>query len=181
MGARTFALVAAVAGGAALLAAGCGGSAPSHVARLDTTTAETTSSPGSSNAPGSTTSQSAKSQLLAYSACMRAHGEPRFPDPNAEGQIKQQLVASGIDLSSSQYQAAAKTCQYKLPGAGGMTQAQFDQMRAEALTFSRCIQAHGFPNYPDPGVDGREPDPSAVGIDQATPRWQAAHRACFHP
>jgi hypothetical protein len=73
-------------------------------------------------------------------------------------------------------------CQHVLPnGASGMTPAQFAQMKDEALAFSHCIQAHGFENYPDPGSDGREPDPSAYGIDQNSPKWQAAHTACFHP
>lgn len=120
--------------------------------------------------------------MLAYSSCMRSSGEPKFPDPDARGQIKPQLRASAIDVSSSRFQAADATCHSKLPnGGGGMTPTRFRQMRVEALKFSRCIQAHGFPNYPDPGSDGREADPSSVGIDESSPRWQAAHKACFHP
>jgi hypothetical protein len=112
---------------------------------------------------------------------MRSHGEPRFPDPDAEGQIKRQIVASGIDVNSPRYQAAANACQQLLSVTGRMAPARFRQMRAEALKFSRCIQAHGFPNYPDPGSDGREPDPASVGIDESSPRWRAARTACFRP
>jgi hypothetical protein len=113
---------------------------------------------------------------------MRSHGEPAFPDPDAQGQVKQQLAASGIDVSSPLFRAAQAACQSELPNGGsGMTPAQFQQMKDEALRFSRCIQAHGFPSYPDPGGDGREPDPASVGIDEASPRWRAAHTACFHP
>lgn len=148
-------------GGLALLTAGCG---------------------SSSSTGGSTKLPPANSQMLAYSECMRSRGEPKFPDPNAQGQVKQQLRGSGIDVNSSRYQAGDAACRSKLPNGGsGMTPAQFQQMKAEALRFSRCIQAHGFPNYPDPGSDGREPDPASVGIDQDSPRWQAAHKACFQP
>jgi hypothetical protein len=151
------ALIATV--GVALLSAACGGSK------------------GAQRAQGSPSSQ-----LLAYSECMRSHGEPRFPDPDAQGQVKQQLRASRIDVSSARFQAADAACHSKLPSGGsGMTPAQFQQMKTEALKFSRCIRAHGVPSYPDPGSDGREADPAAVGIDESSPRWQAAHKACFHP
>ncbi len=163
-------LVAAIiaTAGLALLAAACGGSKGSHVAQLGSSTTQPASSSGASNAGGSTNSQS-NSRMLAYSACMRSHGEPKFPDPNAQGQVKQQLIASGIDVNSPQYQAAETACRSKLPNGGSMTPAQLQQMRTEALRFSRCIRAHGFPNYPDPGSDGREPDPTSVGIDDSSP------------
>jgi hypothetical protein len=145
-----------------LLAAGCG---------------------GSSHAREPKSSHSASSQMLAYSACMRAHGEPKFPDPNAQGQVKQQLRASGIDVSSPRFQAADVACRSKLPngGSSAMTPAQLQQMKAVALKFSRCIRAHGFPNYPDPGSDGREPDPTSVGINDQSAKYKAADKACFQP
>jgi hypothetical protein len=145
-----------------LLAAGCGGS--SHA--------------GEPKSP-----RSGSSQMLAYSACMRAHGELKFPDPNAQGQVKQQLRASGIDVSSPRFQAADSACRSKLPNGGNstMTPAQLQQMKAVALKFSRCIRAHGFPNYPDPGSDGREPDPTSVGINDQSAKYKAADKACFQP
>jgi hypothetical protein len=121
--------------------------------------------------------------MLAYSTCMRAHGEPKFPDPNAQGQVKQQLRASGIDVSSALYQVADAACHSKLPNGGSstMTPAQLQRMKAVALTFSRCIRAHGFPSYPDPGSDGREPDPTSVGINDKAAKYKAADKACLHP
>ena len=38
--------------------------------------------------------------------------------------------------------------------------------------------AHGVPNFPDPGSDGRIPDPASVGIDQGSPKFEAANQAC---
>ncbi len=47
---------------------------------------------------------------LKYTACMRSHGEPDFPDPNAQGLIK--IDPTGImSPSSPQFQRAEKACQ----------------------------------------------------------------------
>jgi hypothetical protein len=40
------------------------------------------------------------------------------------------------------------------------------------------VRGHGVPNFPDPGSDGRIPDPATVGIDQASPKFEAANDAC---
>ena len=65
---RTAAAVIATAA-LAFLAAACGGSGSS------------TGHGGSANAAGSTTSAS----YVAYSACMRSHGVPNYPDPDSSG------------------------------------------------------------------------------------------------
>ncbi len=62
-----------------------------------------------------------QAQALKFSACMRSHGAPDFPDPKFEGggvqlQIKR---GSGIDPQSSQFQAAQKACQGDMPGPKG--------------------------------------------------------------
>lgn len=47
---------------------------------------------------------------LEYTQCMRAHGEPDFPEPNAQGMIT--INPTGILApSSSQFQRAEKACQ----------------------------------------------------------------------
>ncbi len=62
-----------------------------------------------------------QAQALKFSACMRSHGVPNFPDPKFEGggvqlQIKR---GSGIDPQASQFQAAQKACQGDIPGPKG--------------------------------------------------------------
>ena len=52
------------------------------------------------------------------------------------------------------------------------------QVRALALEFSQCVRSHGVPNFPDPGSDGRIPDPATVGINQGSPKFEAANQAC---
>lgn len=62
----------------------------------------------------------ALSQLLRFSACMRSHGYPSFPDPTfrSDGIV---LHIVGFDRSSPQFQAAMRTCLTVLHiGTGGV-------------------------------------------------------------
>jgi hypothetical protein len=47
---------------------------------------------------------------LAYSACMRTHGFPKFADPVFDSR-GEHVTINGIDTSSTQFQNADKTCQ----------------------------------------------------------------------
>jgi len=53
---------------------------------------------------------------LKYSACMRSHGVPRFPDPTSGGGFT--LAGTGIDPNSPQFQAAQQVCGKVVPGYG---------------------------------------------------------------
>jgi hypothetical protein len=67
---------------------------------------------------GGTISDAQKADALKYSACIRAHGVPNFPDPvfsNGGAQLK----ITGIDPNSPQFQAAQKACQSLQPGGPG--------------------------------------------------------------
>jgi hypothetical protein len=63
---------------------------------------------------------------LKFSACMRSHGVPNFPDPefhSGGGGVRVRIggKGSGIDPNSPQFKAAQRTCQSDLPrpkGAG---------------------------------------------------------------
>jgi hypothetical protein len=75
-------------------------------------------------APKVSPQQSAAMQAraLKFSACMRSHGVPNFPDPKFEGGgVRMSLHAGpgGIDPQSPQFQAAQKACQGDLPGPKG--------------------------------------------------------------
>jgi hypothetical protein len=67
----------------------------------------------------STTSAADQAKLLAFAACMRAHGLPDFPDPQTSGggNIKIEGGKNGaLSASSRVFQAGAKGCQHLLPG-----------------------------------------------------------------
>src|ERR671937_2661545 len=76
---------------------------------------------GSSSGGGSTTSGSA----VAYSACVRSHGVPSYPDPDSSGQLPKG-DAEHFGVSSAQYRAAQQACRHLLP-TGGALQQQGDQ------------------------------------------------------
>jgi hypothetical protein len=60
--------------------------------------------------PGGQQSQTQnEAAALKFSSCMRSHGFPNFPDPNANGAISGGS-GDGINPASPQYQAAQKTC-----------------------------------------------------------------------
>ena len=59
--------------------------------------------------------QQALTEGRKFAQCMRAHGEPKFPDPTGNGLS---LHGSGIDPKSPQFQAAKQTCRSLLPALG---------------------------------------------------------------
>jgi hypothetical protein len=170
MSSSSAAAAAAVAtAGLALLAAACGGSPAGHVAQLGSATTESTTN--SSAAPAQ------QNGAVAFARCMRSHGVPNYPDPTSSGLVKESLQQLGV--SGSRFQAAQSACRHLLPNGGQPpSQAQVQRVRAQALQFSRCVRNHGVPNFPDPASDGRIPDPATVGIDQGSPKFEAANQAC---
>jgi hypothetical protein len=147
----------------ALLAAACSGG-PS-------------STGGSSGAGGSAGSPTA----VAYSACMRSHGIPNYPDPTSSGQLPKG-DAQQFGVSTSQYQAAQQACRNLLPTGGSLHQQEYQcmqnsdcsqalvqQMLAADLKLARCMRSHGVPNFPDPTTDSNGPvfNITKVGISDA--------------
>jgi hypothetical protein len=67
---------------------------------------------------GGTVSPQQQAAALAYSACMRAHGFPKFPDPVfSDG--GEHVTINGLDTESAQFQNADKLCQTST-GLGGV-------------------------------------------------------------
>jgi hypothetical protein len=148
----------------AVLAAACGGSA---------------SSPASSASAESANLR----QEIAYSQCMRAHGVPDFPDPNASGAIAVPRATpdgAGGSVSSSKMDSANGACQHLLPGGGGASPGQVQQEQTEALKFAQCMRTHGVPDYPDPTVtsQGYSSNLKNSGINTQSPQFLAAVGAC---
>jgi hypothetical protein len=128
---------------------------------------------------GSSTTATPTNGWVAYSGCVRAHGVPRFPDPPSAGGAPPKKSLDQLGVSSARFQSAQSACRRLLP-AGGQPPSQSEQarVRAQALRFAQCVRAHGLPGFPDPAADGRIPDPASVGIDQGSPKFEAANRAC---
>lgn len=118
---------------------------------------------GASNTGASANHRSA----VAFSACVRSHGVPNYPDPGSGGTLPKES-AQHLGVSNSQYQAAQRACQHLLPATGGLLDASSLQqcylagvcpqaLVQQALTagraFSQCMRSHGAPNWPDPSID----------------------------
>jgi hypothetical protein len=150
---------------------------------------------GLSRGGASTTSAS----LVAYSACMRSHGVPNFPDPDSSGQLPKP-DADHLGVSGSQLQAAQQACQHLLPTNGGainvnsvqqcMTAddcppALVEQVRNEELSFARCMRSHGVPKWPDPVIDSQGRPVFAIsmskdGFNPYSPPIWAKGNECSH-
>lgn len=126
--------------------------------------------------PATTPAQ--QNKAVAYAGCLRTHSVPNWPDPSSSGAFpKSRLEHLGV--SASQLQAAETACRRFLPNGGrGPDAAQRRRERARGLQFAECMRAHGVPGFPDPGSDGRIPDPASVGLDQGSPRFESANQAC---
>jgi hypothetical protein len=187
-------VIAAGLTGLVLLAAGCGGHSPTpSVASLGATNPATTTSEaqgraaggGGGNVPGGSAGSFSSTMRVgsagtAFSACMRSHGVPNFPDPNGQGAITFGS-SDGIDPSSPQFQSAQKTCQKLLPNGGIPTPAQQAQAQARMLSYSACMRSHGVPKFPDPNFSGGHISlsiSSGSGIDPQSPQFQSAQKAC---
>lgn len=169
----------------ALLASGCGGSSSPQVASLagGTTTGATPTTDGAVSGPPAGIGGRVVMKLgggLAFSRCMRAHGVPGFPDPNAQGEI--QIAGSAIDPRSASFQAAMRACASNAPH-GTPSPAQLAQARRQALAYSACMRRHGLPDFPDPVFSGnsisiRLRAGSGSDLDPGSSTFQAAQRAC---
>jgi hypothetical protein len=131
---------------------------------------------GSSASAGSGSGQTPYQQAIAYARCIRAHGDPGFPDPNGQGLFPHP--------ARPQYQSASRACAHLLPSQP-LTAAQKQAHVSQALQFSACMRSHGVPGFPDPTI---AQGGTAVGfrpgnIDRNSPQFQAAVHACrrFEP
>lgn len=153
-----------LAAGLAIAAAGCGSSPAGRVAQLGTTATRS-----SSASRGST-----RDQALAYARCIRSHGVPLWPDPDAGGAFeKSALTPQRLGVGTAQIGRAQQACTSLLPTYSA---AQQSRVLAQALRFSRCMRAHGATNFPDPESNGGIRIPHAM---ESSPAYLAALRSCL--
>ncbi len=122
--------------------------------------------------------------LVEYARCMRAHGVSSFPEPgslsapdairNFKGEIVQ---AVGALASSPVFQAAQRACAEYYGRPSPAPQQVSPQEMQKLLAVSRCIRAHGVPNFPDPNPTTGDMNPPA-DIPRNSPTVIAALRAC---
>ena len=177
----------------ALLAAGCGGGGKSPgVANLagsaagttGTTTTQSSSGDKPFGGPAGAHGQFRLAMRVGtedgtkFSACMRKHGVPNFPDPNGQGLITIDS-GTGIDPGSPAFRSAQATCSKLLPNGGQPTPAQAAQQQQKLLAFSACMRSHGIKDFPDPsnGALRLSVHPGS-DLDPSNPTFQSAQNAC---
>jgi hypothetical protein len=116
-------------------------------------------------------------KALAYSQCMRAHGEPGFPDPQSNGNL---LIDGQKDhLNGALMNSANKACQHLMPKSSPLTASQQQKITAQALKFVACMRAHGVPTFPDPNVNSSGIEMQLPkGLQPSSPVFRAAQQAC---
>lgn len=177
----------------ALLGAGCGGGAKTPtVAHLGSSTSSSNSAAGAnssqngSSSAGSSQSGSASpdSQAVAYSACMRAHGVPDFPDPKVSTNGNEVKVAVRVTpgiTGNPKFNSAQKACSKLIPGGGpgpGSNHPISLKEQSQYLKAAACIRTHGIPNFPDPTFSGGGVHVSHKGLDLNSPQALKAEEAC---
>ena len=113
-----------------------------------------------------------------FATCMRDHGVPNFPDPEADSGV--QIPVSLAKNPSPAFTSAMYACKYLIPANTQPPVASASQ-KAAALKLAQCMRKHGVPNYPDPTYkDGHEIPPYIAdsGINPASPAFGAASKTC---
>ena len=159
------AVVAILSTGA--LAAACGGAS---------------STTGHSAAPSGITASLAN-RALAYSDCMRTHGEPNMPDPTFAGRhaTLEITASSGIDPSSPQFIAATNACRHLVSKGGASPQPTITPAdQADYLKGVACMRSHGVPRFPEPVFQNHTVTFNAAGlrIDTHSSQYTRAVRIC---
>jgi predicted small lipoprotein YifL len=115
-----------------VISAGCGSNAPSETPTA--TSADT----------GATKKATDQDKAVKLAECIRGHGVPHFPDPDAKGDF-----AFGIDVSPAVWKKAVDACKDLAP-PGAFSGRRSPKQQSAALRFANCIRAHGVKDFPDP-------------------------------
>jgi hypothetical protein len=148
---------------------------------------------GSSNRPTQTADGSDPSaSLVKFSACMRSHGVPDFPDPsttetpNSFGIDGYNFnLPANLSLQSPAYVAANQVCSNIIGGGGGgpaRNPAFAARAKRSGLAHAVCMRQHGVPNFPDPIIHisgaGVTATSGGRGLDPQSPAFQRAQKIC---
>jgi hypothetical protein len=117
---------------AAVISAGCGSNAAS-----ETGTASGADTVGNKSATD-------QDKAVKFAECIRGHGVPHFPDPDAKGDF-----VFGIDVTPAVWQKAVDACKDQEP-PGALSGKRSPKQQSAALRFAECIRKNGVKDFPDP-------------------------------
>ncbi|HEY1522360.1 MAG TPA: hypothetical protein VGF70_05045 [Solirubrobacteraceae bacterium] len=130
----------------AMSGAGCGSNAATGTASSAGNAGGGVSSASASN--GGNRQATRREKGVKFAECVRAHGVPHFPDPDATGNFN-----FAVDVTAATFTAAVNACKTLQP-PGTLSAHRSAKQQSAALRFAACIRAHGVPDFPDP-VNGQ--------------------------
>ena len=113
----------------ALIAGGCGSSAPSDTATSTRTAGKTLT---------------ARDRAVKFAECIRAHGVADFPDPDAKNDFQY-----GVSVTPAVWKRATTACKALQP-PGSLSSKRTPKQQSATLRFAQCIRDHGVKDFPDP-------------------------------
>jgi hypothetical protein len=130
----------------ALISAGCGSNAPSATGTASSSGSASASSSGTASSAdtGDTKSATDQDKAVKFAECIRGHGVPHFPDPDAKGDY-----VFGIDVTPAVWQKAVHACKALEP-PGALSGKRSPKQQSAALRFAQCIRENGVKDFPDP-------------------------------
>jgi hypothetical protein len=131
----------------AVIGAGCGSNTSTGTA---SGSADRGSNAGTANSGGTggTTQATKREKAVKFAECVRAHGVPHFPDPDATGNFN-----FGVDVSAAVFTNAVNACKALQP-PGTLSSKRSTKQQAAVLRFAQCVREHGVSDFPDP-VNGQ--------------------------
>ena len=131
----------------AVIGAGCGSNTATETTASGTASG---SSAGTANSggTGANTQATKRDKAVKFAECVRGHGVPHFPDPDASGSFN-----FGVDVSPAVFTNAVSACKALEP-PGSLSGHRSTTQQSAALKFAQCVRAHGVPDFPDP-VNGQ--------------------------
>jgi hypothetical protein len=127
----------------ALVGAGCGS---------NTATGSASHAGGGASSAGASktadTQATRREKAVKFAECVRVHGVPHFPDPDATSNFN-----FAVDVTAATFTAAVNACKSLQP-PGTLSAHRSAKQQSAALRFAACVRAHGVPDFPDP-VNGQ--------------------------
>lgn len=119
---------------------------------------------------------------VTFSACIRAHGVPDYPDPTIGSNGLPTWAPSpnrDANTDSPAGHAAQRACRKDLPHLGPQTSGERANANAAALKYATCMRSNGVPDFPDPNGLGLIQINNATGVlDPSSHQFQKAETAC---
>ena len=160
----------------ALLISASGGGKQAGVANLGTTTttANAVAAPGLGSA---SPPERLLGDLVNFSACMRSHGVPQFPDVSASSGVVKLVLPVSI-ANTPQFKAAQRACRALAPPKLAPPVIT-PQDLADFLKAALCLRSHGITGFPDPVFStGQVRFPLPPGMDANSTPFRRAREIC---